>query len=133
MEGQLSPLPTVTFAALVLADWNGFGRGITDLTVAAFSHLGWPAVIVTLALTFRSSVRELLDRIELASWKDAKLTLGRRRLLDKLAQAEAMADALSLPPAIVPGRRVADGVEQAIKDCLKTASKQPARAIVDGW
>ena len=117
----------------MLTNWNGFGRGVADLVVAAFSHLAWPAVVLVLASMFRKSVSDLLERVQFASWKGGKLTLGTRRLLEKLGQAEAMANALAFPPAIAPGRSPADGVEQGVKQCLNTASKQPGRAMADAW
>jgi hypothetical protein len=109
---------------------------LIDLLTAAFAHLPWPLTVLALAWMYRKPFFALLGRVESASSKYGKVTLGTGRLAERLGRAEAMADALALPQPIAAVRLVTsdtDAHEAAVTEGLKAAARRPQIVIADTW
>ena len=134
--------PTVLLALMpavplpVLGDQGGWSGVVSALLIAAFTHLAWPATVLTLACMFREAVRGLLGRIKSASSKYGTVTLESGRLAALLLQAETMANTLGLPQPIAAVRiitRDTSAHEAAVTQGLKAAAKRPRIVISDTW
>ncbi len=120
----------------VLADRGDWSDVVSALLIAAIAHLAWPATVLTLAWMFREPVRSLLGRVQSTRSKYGEVTFGSGKLAEKLGQAEAIADALALPPAIAavsPIDNHTTAHEAAVTQGLRTAARRPQTVIVDTW
>ena len=86
----------------------------------------WPFALVLLLCLFKSQIQELIDRIEIAEWKNIKLQL--RQSIAKVSEAQ-----LSSPEPGLSGGPIASATDETASELRRLAVIAPLVAIIESW